>query len=137
METNSHEIIIQNLEKQLTERLEKLWRIFSWSSRIIISIIGGVIALEKINGMPLTTTERIILSLVILMLSCYSYLWIKENLDNEKKIRGELHSIMSKKFNYDKLRDLDPTHPKYGGFKEIILAIGFVGIIATWSSSLQ
>jgi hypothetical protein len=40
-------LIIQTLEKQLWERIEKLWRVFIWTSNIQIAITAGIFFLAK------------------------------------------------------------------------------------------
>ena len=40
--------VLDNLEKQLDQRLDKLWKVFNWTSSILLAIIGAIfIALKK------------------------------------------------------------------------------------------
>lgn len=57
--------ILQTLETQLNHRLEKLWRVFSWCSSILISITAGVIASSAAKDFSLTTTGNVLVSAII------------------------------------------------------------------------
>jgi len=67
MENTFLQIIIESLEKQLNQRLEKLWGVFSWTSGILVSISGGVIALQKIKGISFNVPEQVLISVVIVI----------------------------------------------------------------------
>lgn len=87
------EVKLQSLQTQLSQRLEKFWRVFSWCSSILISISAGVIALPITNGTIFSLAQLILISSVILILIFYAYLWIDENLKMEGKIRDQLDKI--------------------------------------------
>lgn len=123
--------IIQSLESQLSQRLEKLWRVFSWCSSILISITAGIIALSKTKGNELTIGQLLIVSFVILILTIYAYLWIDENLKMEGKIRDQLDKFFAEELNYAAYKELRPDKAKFG-YKVVILLLGAVALLATW-----
>lgn len=119
------------LETQLSHRLEKLWRVFSWCSSILISITAGVIALPKTHGVIFSISQLLIISSVILILTIYAYLWIDENLKFEGKIRDQLDKIFAEELNYPAYKELRPDKAKFG-YKVVILLLGAVALLATW-----
>jgi hypothetical protein len=124
-------IIIQTLEKQLSERLEKLWKVFNWSASILIGISGGIIVLGKKGEFSLDNKEFFILSLIIIILTIYAYLWINENLRFERKIREQLEKIFVEEINYDFIKDLRRDKAKFG-YKVVIVLLGTVALLAVW-----
>lgn len=131
----SHTLIITNLETQLSQRLEKLWKIFSWCSSILISIIGATVLASHSGKIKLTWVGCSIISVVIIILTTYAYLWIKENLEFERKIRNEIDKIFEKEFNYYQLKSLRPDRAKFG-YKSVIFLLGTVALISTWLNLL-
>ena len=119
------------LETQLSHRLEKLWRVFSWCSSILISITAGVIALPKTHDVIFSISQLLIISSVILILTIYAYLWIDENLEFEGKIRDQLDKIFAEELNYPAYKELRPDKAKFG-YKVVILLLGAVALLATW-----
>jgi hypothetical protein len=75
-------------EREVAYRNEKRWKIFSWSSSLLIGSIAGAVAIKNINlGIP----ERILLCFAVIALASYTVLWLNFNrhlLDNaEKKVK--------------------------------------------------
>ena len=126
-------LVIENLNNQLNHRLEKLWRIFSWTSSILISIIGGLIALPKIKDIDFSSIEKIIISIVIIIFTVYSYEMIKEGIANERKIRDHLDKIFSEEMDFPENKDLRPDRAKFG-YNSVVLLMGVVALAATWLS---
>lgn len=124
-------LILQTLEVALSHRLEKLWRVFSWCSSILISITAGVIALPKTNGNQFTNGQLLIISSVILIITIYAYLWIDENLKLEGKIRDQIDKIFAEELNYPAYKELRPDKARFG-YKAVILLLGIVALIAVW-----
>ena len=64
-------------ETELAHYLDKLWKVFSWASAILVSIIGGVIAL-RLGGNPLTLliVDKIglVFAVVVLSFSAWRHL---------------------------------------------------------------
>jgi hypothetical protein len=136
MEENNYSVIIQSLEKHLSERIEKLWRVFSWTSSILIAIAGGMIILGKKERLRFDTHELILISSIILILTLYAYLWINENLKLESKIRNQMDLIFEKQMSYSELKEIRPDKAIFG-YKVVILLLGLTAVIATWISYLE
>ncbi|HEV8503821.1 MAG TPA: hypothetical protein VGQ53_00420 [Chitinophagaceae bacterium] len=124
--------ILQTLETQLNQRLEKLWRVFTWCSSILITITGGVIlaARTKEKSLLRFPQDPIIISSIIVILTIYSWLWIRENLKMEKNIR-DLLDKMFEELNYPQLKTLRPDKARFG-YKHVILLLGLLALAATW-----
>jgi len=131
MEENRIPVIIQSLEKQLAERIEKLWRVFSWSASILITIAGGMAILGKKEKLGFEIYELLLITVIILVLTLYAFLWINENLRLESKIRNQLDSIFEKQLNYPLLKELRPDRVTFG-YKAVIILLGIISLIATW-----
>jgi len=126
--------LLQSLESQLSLRLEKLWRVFSWCSSILISITGGVILAARAKEKPLLLFpyDHVIVSSVIVIVTVYAWLWLNENLKFEAKIRDQMEKIFEDELNYPQIRDLRPDKQARFGYKDVILLLGFVALAATW-----
>lgn len=81
----------ETLEKELAHYLEKLWKIFSWTSTILISIIGGVIAF-RFREQPgsLSINNKVSLMLAVIVLSIYAIVQLNQILSFETKARNKL-----------------------------------------------
>ena len=123
--------ILNTLANQLSHRLEKLWRVFSWCSSILISITGAVLFANHAGNVKLCWQESTIISVVIIILAVYAYLWLKENLSFERKIRDEIDKIFEEEHNYTQLKTLRPDNAKFG-YKAVILLLGLVALTTTW-----
>lgn len=125
--------ILQTLESQLNHRLEKLWRVFSWCSSILISITGGVIVANRgIDQFKLYQLDRFLISCIIIIVSAYGWAWIEENLKIEINIRNQIDKIFEEEFHSTHLKELRPDKAKFG-YKSVILLLGLVAIATTWS----
>ncbi len=67
-------LILNTLEAQLSHRLEKLWRVFSWCSSILICLTAGVIAASASKKIFIETTGRLLISAVVIILTTYAWL---------------------------------------------------------------
>lgn len=123
--------ILQSLENQLNHRLEKLWRVFSWCSSILISITAGVIAASAMKEFHLTTQGRLLISAVVVIVTIYAWAWIAENLSFEKIIRDQIDKIFVEELNFPQLKEIRPDKARFG-YKNVILLLGFVTLAATW-----
>jgi len=79
------------LEKELSHYLDKLWKVFSWASTILVSIIGGAIALRFRDNPPaLSVFDKSVLISAIIILSMTAVLHLNLILSFEKKTRDKL-----------------------------------------------
>jgi hypothetical protein len=129
---NQNSPILNTLESKLSQRLEKLWRVFSWCSSILISITGAVLFANQASNIKLSWKERTIISVVIIILTLYGYLWISENLKMEGKIRDQLDKIFAEELHYPAYKELRPDKAKFG-YKAVILLLGAVALLAAWT----
>lgn len=63
---------------------EKEWRVFSWASSIQIGMIGGVITVAGMQGFLFPLSHRLLLSAASLILTVYSFVWIRQSLKREE-----------------------------------------------------
>ena len=124
--------ILKTLETELDQRLEKLWRVFSWCSGILVSISGGIIlAIRSIDKFNLFPKDRIIISLIIVIIAIYGWLWIKENLKFETRIRNRIYEIYEKELQITYLSSLRPDKAKFG-YLPVLVSLGIVALFSTW-----
>ncbi|MFT3982005.1 MAG: hypothetical protein QM687_16175 [Ferruginibacter sp.] len=132
--TEERKLIYSSLESQLSHRLEKLWRIFSWCSSILISITGAVLAAARLGEKPLLQLpfDHILVSAVIIIISIYAWLWLNQNLKFEAAIRNQMEEIIEKDMNYPEIKKLRPDKMAKFGYKDVILWLGAIALAATW-----
>lgn len=124
------ELHVQSLENQLGQRIDKLWKIFSWTSNVLITITGGIIVLTKIKKVALTPEEGISISAIILILTIYAFFWLGENLNLESEIRDKLAEIFNEQTPYQKIKNR-PDKAFYG-YRAVILVLGATALYTTW-----
>ena len=127
--------LLDTLEKELAQRLEKLWRIFTWCSGILISITTGLlVTMRAVQKFALYPKDRIILSFIILILGTYAFLWLKENLSIETNIRNKIESIYQIHFSEPYLKKR-PDNVKYG-YLHVILILSLLALLTIWLDQL-
>ena len=122
---------VSHLENELKHRVDKLWKIFSWTSSIMVTITGGVIALVKGKPCLIETWERLLISAIVIILMYYAHQWIKENLRLEEETRKQLFEILSNKTNDSKEDDTNPDKASFG-YNKVIIGLGITALLATW-----
>lgn len=63
---------------------EKEWRVFSWASSIQLGMIGGVITVAGMQGFQFPLPHRLLLGTASLILTLYSFVWIRQSLKREE-----------------------------------------------------
>jgi len=101
------------LETQLSHRLEKLWRVFSWCSSILISITAGLIAAAASKDFHITDTGRVLVSAIIIIVTVYARAWIQENLLFEKHVRDQIDKIFEEELNYSESKTPRPDKARF------------------------
>lgn len=76
---------------EISYRMDKLWRIFSWTSTVLVAIIGGTVALRTGEN-DLAIRHRIILAAAALVLATYAVIWLSQNLRLEGGARDALQA---------------------------------------------
>ena len=91
-------------EKEVAYRNEKIWKIFSWSSSLLVGSIAGAVAVGEIE---LAYFERFLICITVTALAVYTILWLRLNKklcqNAEKKVKtidDELGTY--KDFNFNK-----------------------------------
>lgn len=74
---------------EITFRMDKLWRIFSWTSTVLVAIIGGTIALRT-GEQDLSLGHRNVIAGAAAVLALYAILWLRQNLRLEGQARDAL-----------------------------------------------
>ena len=134
MKNNFIELRVQSLEKQLALRLEKLWKIFSWTSSLLVAITAGLIAISRSHDFTaLRLSECVFISAVIITLAVYAYYWLNENLRLESVIRDELQSIFKEEIGDEKQYANRPDQARFG-YKVVSLLLGMTALLTTWWS---
>lgn len=81
----------ESFEKELAHYLEKLWKLFSWTSTILLSIIGGIFALRfREAPVSLSPNYKVSFVLAVLVLSFVAIVQINVVLDFETETRKKL-----------------------------------------------
>ncbi len=136
MDNKNTALIIQYLQNQLTERLEKLWKLFSWSSSILISITAGMIGLKQYQNITFGYIELLIISFIICLICLYSYLWLHENLLIEVAIRDRIDDLFKYDISYTLSKELRADKSRFG-YKTVILLLGSMALLATWLTKIS
>jgi hypothetical protein len=107
-------------------RREKQWRIFSWTTALLLAAIGGIVALAGKGEFRFPCLLRGLMALALGTVAAYAWLWIRENIKFEAMAREDLMQIdQSLGINF---RVPDPSaHPLFGyGATVILLAVAAI-----------
>jgi hypothetical protein len=122
------------LEKELVHYLDKLWKVFSWASTILVSIIGGVIALRfRENDLTLSLVDKSGLVFAILVLSITTVLHLDLILSFEMNTRDKLE-VCDKELGISKYtlisRDRPDRNPrsKWVSYKAAIILLALAAV---------
>ena len=114
-------------EKEVEYRTEKRWKIFSWSSSLLIGSIAGAVALKKTYlGCP----ERILLCFAVIALATYTVFWLDFNRRSLHIALENLKAIDEKLATYEDI-DLKKTSiPLWLKFVSYGSTVGLLAAIA-------
>ena len=79
----------QTVLDEIRFRMEKLWRIFSWTSTVLLAITGGTIALRT-GDHVISNWHEVILAAAPLVVALYAVVWLRQNLRLEVIARNAL-----------------------------------------------
>jgi hypothetical protein len=85
---------LEVIREELKHRREKQWKIFSWSATVLLAAIGGVITLVVKEQFVFPTWQRVTMAGALIVIAFYSCVWICENIDYEKRLRGALIRLL-------------------------------------------
>jgi hypothetical protein len=74
---------------EISYRMDKLWRIFSWTSTVLVAMIGGTIGLRT-GKADLSLAHQIVLAVAAGVLGLYAVIWLRQNLRLEARARDAL-----------------------------------------------
>jgi hypothetical protein len=127
----------ETLQKELTHYLDKLWKIFSWTSTILVSLIGGVVAI-KFRGQPATLSigNKVGLVVAIVVLSVYATAQLDLLLSFETRARDRLQEcdeklgIREARPTTSDVRNRPDTHPasKWFGYKMTVILLAIAAV---------
>ncbi|MBL6448262.1 hypothetical protein JMN32_18250 [Fulvivirga sp. 29W222] len=118
------------LRKEIEFRREKAWRIFSWVSTILLSVMGGIIAIKSSSSWNLTCFHAALLTGAILVLSNFSHLWIHRNLEIEDNALNKIEPL-EVFFKIREPNEKDAKRPMFGYHATIIL-LTIATLITIW-----
>lgn len=125
---------IKILENQLNQTIEKMWKIFNWTSTIFLAIIGGLFILSRKLSSKCTAgststfldaNEKLILGGVVIVALIYSGYWLHQNSKKARLLRSMLSAITD-------LIEIEvsenKTHKLYVKPKEFFIYIGYIHV---------
>ena len=126
--------LLHLLQQQLSHVLEKLWRVFSWCSSILISITAAVLTAARFreNSLLKFPADQLLISGLILIITVYAWLWLNENLKFETVIRKQMEELVEKEMNYPVFKNLRPDKKARFGYKDVVILLGLTALLATW-----
>jgi hypothetical protein len=74
---------VQVLQNDLEYRRTKRWDIFTWSSTVLLSIVGGMFVLERQGGTLTRPWEKLVVSLAAITVASFAQLWIRYHWKHE------------------------------------------------------
>lgn len=117
--------ILSVLQKDVEYRRKRQWDVFSWSSTLLVAIIGGLIAI-KTSEHPhsLRRLTQVIITAAVVVLGGYAYRWIY---DDAKRQVATVDLL-------NKVAKLEPEEHKYPalGYRGAIILLAVVAVLAVW-----
>ena len=99
-ERKNLELAKTSLENKINYVNEKIWKIFSWSSSLLIGSIAGAVILKKVE---LGVFDRILLTIAVCVLTANAYGWIESTNRILKLTRDTLKSVDEQLGTYEKV----------------------------------
>ncbi|MBT3339179.1 MAG: hypothetical protein HN855_03815 [Anaerolineae bacterium] len=101
-------------QKEVDHRREKRWKIFSWTSSLLVGSIAGAVAItSKVADVLAWWPHKILLVIAVLVLSAYSILWIRYNGVALKNVWGQVVELDHKLDLYDDISQNETTPESY------------------------
>lgn len=88
---SSSKIAKEIIEREITYWNEKRWRVFSWSSNLLIGSLAGATFLKEKTA--LSYHERLLLVIAVFSLTIYSIFWLYRSNKVRSKLRQKLMII--------------------------------------------
>jgi hypothetical protein len=125
--TDEQKSILDVARFELNYRREKQWKIFSWAATILVSIIGGALALAGNKKFEFSVAQRTGMIVAILAIAGYACLWVRANIRFEGQARERVIALL-KELGETRQTLADPdTKPMFGyGAAILLVAAGAV-----------
>jgi Na+/melibiose symporter-like transporter len=128
MDNEQFKTVYDALVAEITYRREKQWKIFSWSSTLLVGITAGVIALTFEKGKQLDEFSRLLLIFSVVVLTAYSWLWCNRNIKFEEAARKELEGSQKAL----QIPTLKVKWPDWLGYGPTLLLLALAAIATIW-----
>ena len=122
-----HDQVIELARYELDYRRKKQWDIFSWVVTILVSVIGGLIALTWKGEIKPDLVSRTAMAFALVVLTVYAIVWIRENLEAEKHADEAVRTLLrGKGLEVDVFRKSSSFPLGYVG---VVLLIGIAAVV--------
>jgi len=118
------------LQHEIDYRRQRRAAIFTWANSVLIAVTGGVVALQVQGDQPISTSQRLVLSLAVLVVGAFSSLWWRDHRLQGAAARKKLDDVNAGlapelRYESDRLSNL------VGGFYAILLMM-VITLTAIW-----
>ena len=118
----------ESIAKEVDYRRDKQWRIFSWTTTLLLGSIAGMVTISGDKGFYLSWPLRVAASCAILTITAYACLWLDQNLADERKAMKAL------KCCDERLNITHITSPELGprrfGYAETLVLLAIAAVCA-------
>jgi len=118
------------VKKEVEYRQKKRWDVFSWSSTILVAIIGGAIALQTKTVGGLEDGQRMAITLAVLVLAWFAYGWLSYHREREELVVTKYFNEETSKLLLGKTGEKRP----FFGDKLAVVFLAIAALLATWLS---
>ncbi len=121
------------LQYELDYRRNKQGSIFSWSSAILVTIIGGVILLTRDPGHAIPPNQKIFISAAIIGITFFAVMWLGYNADRESVTATQLEHLSGCGLGDKKDgKANEPTTSLYVGYRVALVLLAVAALFVTW-----
>jgi uncharacterized membrane protein YkvI len=112
---------LELMEHELDYRRTKQWNVFSWSSGILVAITGAMLALQRSEA--LSKTQRVPITIAVLVLTVFACLWLDYNSKQEKRTAEQVKADT----NWNVRGDNPPP-----GYRGAVILLAVAALFAIW-----
>jgi len=118
------------IAREVDYRREKQWRIFSWTSTLLIASIGGAIALAGAQHFSFPVfPQRVLMAFALFVLTSYARTWVRRNIDYEAAARDALIKL-DKQLGISESITTNPRDDPRWGYVRALDLLAAAGIMA-------
>jgi hypothetical protein len=90
---DGNEFARESVVEEIKYRRDKQWKVFSWSSSILLAALGGIVAYSDKSGSPrFYPPHRSLLISVLIVLAVFAGIWLYLNIRKEEELNRKLIS---------------------------------------------